>query len=79
MSRIYKQELKYFVDQNDVSFLYNKTVLVTGASGLIGSYIVDVLMEINSLNDANIEVIAAVRNYQNAVMRFKRYEEEKVF
>lgn len=42
--------------------LQNKTFLVTGASGMIGSYIIYTLLKLNELYDANIKIKAVVRN-----------------
>ena len=42
--------------------LKNKTVLVTGASGMVGSYFIYTILKLNELYNANIKVIATVRN-----------------
>ena len=42
----------------------NKTVLITGATGLIGSHIVDRLMELD-----NVRVIALSRNEENRIFQ----------
>lgn len=42
--------------------LRNKRVLITGASGMIGCYFAYTLLKLNELYDANIKVIAVVRN-----------------
>lgn len=47
--------------------LANKTVLVTGATGLIGSMIVRSLCTVNDLYQLNIKVIANVRNKEKAL------------
>ena len=46
--------------------LNNKTVFVTGATGLIGAQIVKALLCANRLNDTHISVIACVRNSKKA-------------
>ena len=40
----------------------DKTVLVTGASGMIGSYFVYILLKLNELYSANVHIKAFVRN-----------------
>ena len=58
--------------------LKNKKVFITGATGLIGSYLVDLLMHLN--NDAyNITVIANARDYKNIQLRFSHYESNNLF
>ena len=42
--------------------LSNKTVLVTGASGMVGSYFIYTILKLNELYNANTKVIATVRN-----------------
>lgn len=42
--------------------LKNKSFLVTGASGMVGSYIIYTLMKLNEIYDANIQIKAIVRN-----------------
>ena len=60
----------------DVNNLYGKTVLVTGASGMIGSFIVDTLVYLNQHFEANIVIIALGRNKDNLVSRFQGHDED---
>ena len=50
--------------------LHGKTILVTGASGLIGSYFVYSLLGLNELKHANLKVLALVRNRLKAEKQF---------
>lgn len=47
----------------------DKTILITGATGTIGSFLVDMLLEYNKLN-ANINVIAAGRSLKQTSRSF---------
>ena len=49
-------------ENNGLTQLYNKTILITGASGMIGSYFVYTLMKLNEDYDANIKIIPLIRN-----------------
>lgn len=51
--------------------LKDKTVLVTGAAGMIGQYIVFTLLELNKLYDYNINILALGRNKNKAEQVFK--------
>lgn len=50
--------------------LRDKSVLVTGATGLIGSFIVDVLYRANLVRKLNIKIYALGRSYKRLVERF---------
>lgn len=50
--------------------LQSKTVLITGASGLIGSYLVYSLLGLNELKHTNMKVLALVRNREKAEKQF---------
>ena len=50
--------------------LQSKTVLITGASGLIGSYLVYTLVGLNEIKNANIKILALVRNRSKAELQF---------
>lgn len=70
---IYRGDIKY-VAGLDLPWekLSNKSILITGASGLIGSFLIDVLMEKN-LHGLNCKVYALGRNLEKAKNRFERY------
>jgi UDP-glucuronate decarboxylase len=54
---------------------YNKTILISGASGFLPAYLVETLMHVNQLNkNANIKIIGLVRNITKAKERFIQYE-----
>ena len=49
-------------DNNGLNELYGKSIMITGASGMIGSYFVYTLMKLNEDYGANIKIIPLVRN-----------------
>lgn len=59
------------VDWNRLS---GKHFLISGASGMIGSFLVDVLMYKNRSENADIRIVAPVRNAKRARARFAAYE-----
>ena len=62
---VLQEDLEYIANGNiPLDELKNRTILVTGATGLIGSQIVKALLCCNRIKDANIKVLAMVRNEQ---------------
>lgn len=55
---------------NDIDKLKNKFLLITGANGLIGSYIVDFLIYLNKEKGLNITIYAMSRSKRKLVNRF---------
>lgn len=53
--------------------LENKTLLLSGATGMIGKCLIDLLMLRNKLYGSNIRVIALSRNAETAKRRFEEY------
>lgn len=79
MNEKYIEELDMFCENADLSALCNKAIMVTGASGLIGSYLVDVFMRFNEVQNNCTKVYAIVRNGERALERFKEYIENPLF
>jgi len=53
--------------------LHGKSVLLSGATGLLGSFLVDVLLEKNSADALNCTVYALGRSKEKADARFSKY------
>jgi nucleoside-diphosphate-sugar epimerase len=60
----------------DWSQFSNKTVLITGATGMLPSYMVFTLLELNRCRHLNIHVIALARNQEKVERMFKDYLED---
>lgn len=75
-----KSYLNYIKEACDCNLswdrLQNTNILITGATGLIGSCLVDILMQ---KNVAGLNVYAAGRNVERASARFKQYSSNKNF
>ena len=62
---VLQEDLEFIANGNiPLDELKNSTILVTGATGLIGSQIVKALMCCNRIKNANIKVLAFVRSEQ---------------
>lgn len=49
----------------DWSKINNKTIMITGATGLVGRYLVKVLLRRNQIYNANIKIIAVTRKKES--------------
>ncbi len=76
MNNIVKEDLANIVSAEyiDWSRFTNKTVLITGANGMLPSYMVETLLYLNETTGSNIKVIALVRNRQKALDVFGERE-----
>lgn len=59
--------------------LHDRSLLLTGASGLIGTFLVDVLMEKNDADSLNVKILAVGRSEEKAKERFADYWESENF
>lgn len=59
--------------------LNNKTILLTGATGMIASAIIDILMRQNKEQNRNIQICAISRKEQKARERFETYWNDPAF
>jgi len=76
----YKNDLEDTINNTpDFEFLKNKRILVTGATGLIGSAIIDVLSYKNIKDKWNIHIYAAGRDKGKIAQRFEQIYGEDFF
>lgn len=77
---LYQEDLEY-VRNLDLPWekLQDKSLLLSGATGMIGSFLVDVLLNKNEKDNLNCTVYALGRNEQKAKARFSRFAEDEHF
>lgn len=75
----YKKDLKTYADKIDLSLLKNKTFLISGATGMIGKCLIDLIMYKNKNEKLNCKIIALGRNKKKALKRFNYYILNKNF
>ena len=62
-NKIIDEDLNQIIKENDeLTELYNQTVMITGASGLLGNYFLNTLIKLNENYDANIQIVPLIRN-----------------
>ena len=77
-SEKYIELLDIFINNNELlNELSGKTILLTGATGMIGSFLVDVIMRKNSFSqdEEKTKIIAIARNSATAMERFSKWGE----
>ena len=69
---IYQQDIAKIVDSDFVDFskFFKKSFLITGASGLIGSFLIDVLLFCNDTMHGDINIYALGRSREKLEKRF---------
>lgn len=72
-NKIFKEDMEYIIHANFVNWekLNNKTIFITGATGLIGYYLICALIYKNIKENSNIKILALVRNIEKARLQFK--------
>ena len=77
MDSIIKEDLEFIISSKLVDWecFRNKSVLITGANGMLPSYMVMSLLYLNRERDMNIKVFALVRNIEKAKKVFSEYSE----
>ena len=79
-NKLYFRDIQLAADTKiDWSKLSNKTMLITGATGMIASVLIDILMYRNESCNQNTKLIAVSRNEQKAKERFGLYWDSEQF
>lgn len=79
-NKMYQEDIKY-VSQLNLPWkkFHNKSVMISGATGQIGSFLIDVIMYKNKHEKLKCLVYALGRNEEKAKQRFERYYKESFF
>lgn len=67
MNSVIREDLKnIYLKNNFWENLFTKTILITGAYGMLASYVTYMLIYLNEYHSANIKIIAIGRNEEKA-------------
>lgn len=71
---LYKEDIE-IVANLDLNWekLRNKSIMISGATGMIGRFMIDVLMYKNKKNNLNCSILALTRNKKKSIQRFEEY------
>lgn len=82
MNKIILEDLERLYGENIIDWqrFSGKTVLITGANGMLGSYMTYMLIYLNEhISHNNIQIYAVCRNLQKAKIRFGKYLNKNYF
>jgi nucleoside-diphosphate-sugar epimerase len=74
--RILQEDLEYLATRNDFSGIYHSSLLVTGATGLIGSQLVKLFLCLNRMKNAKITIYIFIRDENKARKIFGAFYEK---
>ena len=78
-SKVLQEDFEYILNgEVDFSKFENTTILITGATGLVGSLLVKTLLYANETRNYGIKVVALIRNKDKADKIFKEYKKENL-
>lgn len=76
-NELYLEDIKEVAEyQFDWNKLNNKTIMISGSTGLIGKFLIDVIMYKNKVDNLNCKVIALGRNIEKAKGRLDYFEND---
>lgn len=79
-SEWYKEDIEYTAGFNiGWDKLENTSILITGATGLIGTVLIDTLMHKNKTDSLNVKVYALARDKEKILSHFKDYPSDELF
>lgn len=79
-SRLYKEDIDRVSGITlDWKTLEGKKILISGASGMIGTFLIDVLMQRNLAFENKITIFAMSRNRKKLEFRFREYMDQSCF
>ena len=81
INEIVQSDMKDLTSRKEIpkDKLKGKKILVTGANGMLATYLIYFFMYLNETENADIDIYALTRNRSKAIKRFSSFEEQKRF
>ena len=78
-NELYLEDINKIENTLNLSCLQDKTIMISGATGMIGTFLIDLLMHANTSKARNIKLIALGRNKEKGFTRFSEYSASPFF
>ncbi|WP_158639756.1 NAD-dependent epimerase/dehydratase family protein [Brachyspira aalborgi] len=75
---IIEEDIDNIVKCNDFSELKNKSVFITGATGLFGLWLLEFLLFLNKKYDFNISITILTRSYNNFISKYPKFKDYNI-
>ncbi|WP_270764161.1 NAD-dependent epimerase/dehydratase family protein [Weissella confusa] len=81
LNEVYLHQLDKVISvrERELALLNGKSILIIGASGLVGTFLIDVLMRFNHEHEGSILIFGMARNLTKLTNRFSEYEGSSLF
>ena len=78
-SKLYIEDIQTIIKTLDIRSLNGKSIMISGATGMIGTFLIDLIMYHNANENGNIRIIALGRNREKGKARFSEYFDSSLF
>ena len=78
-SKLYIEDIQTIIKNLDIRLLNGKSIMISGATGMIGTFLIDLIMYHNANENGNIRIIALGRNREKGKARFSEYFDSSLF
>ena len=78
-NKLYQEDLDFILGVKGIETLNGKSILITGATGMVGMCLIDALMKFNEKGNSTINIYAVGRNRSKAAERLGEYYSNPLF
>ena len=78
-SKLYTEDIQAIINSMDIKPLNGKSIMISGATGMIGTFLIDLIMYHNANENGNIRIVALGRNKEKGEARFSEYFKSPLF
>ena len=72
-NQLYSEDIKIIEDSIDLAHLNGKSIMISGATGMIGTFMIDLIMHHNETTADKVKILALGRSKEKGLSRFPDY------